>query len=327
VIDFNRLKAGRDIHINLVGAQANGYIAAKGPHAYQHFIERPGEPWDSSFRGRESIDSLRTKLLGGDQQPAQPVRITVRGTLFPCALLTSGWWEKHTQSEVKKVRWRDEIQEWLFRGFEEWGPSWDFTWDFEHWDVKRARPYYIAQLGSGDEANSLPVLLPREKALRLADNFERWGGVEADVTGMLGHRTHFAGYIDERALDLFGGLLNYCLWLDEDDKSHCIEPCMSQTDFYSGYLWKCVAPSKDIADGRPSLNDVYFVWEHANFASDDAVRYSLDGLQRKVEYIEQLYPGDELVLVQKSSRLVPGTPVWEPQDIYRLLTGKRNVII
>lgn len=251
------------------------------------------------------------------------MRITVSGTLFPCALLTSGWWEQHTRAEIKKIRWHDEIQEWLFRGFEEWGPSWDFTWDFENWDAGKTRPYYIAQLGSGDEANSLPVLLPRDKALRLADNFERWGGIDADVTGLLGHRTHFAGYIDERALDLFGGLLNYCLWLDPDDKTHRIEPSTAQTDFYSGYLWQCVAPRKFIDNGKPSLNDVYFVWEHANFASSDAVKYGLDGLQHKVDYIQRMYPGEELVLVQKSSRLVPGTPAWQAQDIYRLLTGKK----
>ena len=250
--------------------------------------------------------------------------MTVEGTLFPSALLTSGWWEKHTAAAIRKVKWRDGIQEWLFRGFEEWAPSWDFTWNFEKWERGEDRPYFIAQLADGDEANSIPVFLPAEKAKWVAEHLEPWGGMQAKVTGLLAYRTHFNPGYDQTALELFGGTLNYCLRLDEDNKRHRVRPLVYEPDLYSGYLWKCVAPRSLLATGSPKLNDVYFVWEHANLASPEAIAYGLELLEHKVEYIRRLFPGDELVLVQKSCSLVPGKPEWDQQDVYDLLVGSKG---
>ena len=39
-------------------------------------------------------------------------------------------------------------------------------------------------------------------------------------------------------------------------------------------LWKCVAPKEFLGGHAPCLNDVYFIWEHVNFASHDAIAYS-----------------------------------------------------
>jgi hypothetical protein len=298
-------------------------MVSRGPEAHRAWTGRPASPWDSTIRGKETISSLREKLLYGTEQPPHPVQITVTGTLFPSALLTSGWWEKHSQRRVKRIRWRDEVQRWLFFGFEEWGPSWDFTWNFEHWDRYKNRPYFIAQLGDGDESNSLPVLIPQDKAQRVLEDRDRWGGMIADVTGLLGSREHFAASLDPGALELFGGLLDYCLWLDAENPTHGIDPRLEQDDMYSGYLWKCVAPKALVENRVPCLNEVYFVWEHTNFASEDAVRFALDGLERKIEYLERRY--DSLILVQKSSSLVPGEPSWKPEEIYALLLGKRRV--
>jgi hypothetical protein len=257
----------------------------------------------------------------------QPVEIKLRGTLFPCALLSSGWWEKQqNNAKVQRMKWRDGLQEWLFTGFDQWGPSWDFTWDFDNWAKSREHRHFIAQLGNGDEANSIPVLLPPSKAKRLQDVFRsRWGGAEAEVTGVLGHRKHFAKYVDEEALALFGGLLDYCLWLDEDNKKHVITVRAAQTESYSGYLWKCVVPKTIFfAAATPCLNDVYFIWEHANFASRDAVAYCLEALQHKEDYIRRQY-GD-LILVQKSSAMVEGKPTLAAESIYGMLLGKSEII-
>jgi len=298
---------------------------ARGPEAHRAFIDRPQDPWDPEISAQESVEDLRTKLLYGRKRPPRPMAITVTGTLFPCALLSSGWWEKHTKATIKNFRWRDEIQQWLFQGFDLWGPSWDFTWNLDNWEQAKDRPYFIAQLGDGDEANSLPILIPGDKAKRLQEYIDsqgRWGGIEASISGILGHRKYFKGSVDRRALDLFGGLLDYCLWLDVDNSKHKIVPRLQQTAVYSGYLWRCVAPEAFVAQGKPCINDVYFVWEHTNFASRDAVAYSLDALQRKEEYLERLY--GKLMLVQKSSALVPGRPAWTPQDIYRRLLGMQD---
>jgi hypothetical protein len=312
---FLRKHAGKN------GATLYPYMVARGPAAHRAFTGQPDGPWDSTIRGSETIEDLRTKLLRTPLQLPKPVEIKVRGTLFPCALLSSGWWEKQKSATVQHLKWRDGLQEWLFTGFDQWGPSWDFTWDFDNWEKSRAHRHFIAQLGDGDEANSIPVLLPPSKAKKLEDVFKsKLGGTQAEVRGVLGHRKHFAKYVDEEALALFGGLLDYCLWVDEHNAKHAISVSVEHTESYSGYLWKCVAPKALLAAATPCLNDVYFIWEHVNFASSDAIAYCLESMRHKEEYIRRQY-GD-LMLVQKSSSLVDGTPALAAESIYGMLLGK-----
>ncbi len=315
VRQYLRKRSGAD------GVNVYPYMVSRGPAAHRAFTGQPDGPWDGTIRGSETIEDLRTKLLHSPIQLRKPVEIKVRGTLFPCALLSSGWWEKRQNAKVQQMKWRDGLQEWLFTGFDQWGPSWDFTWDFDNWARSRAHRHFIAQLGNGDEANSIPVLLPPSKAQRLQDVFKsKWGGTEAEICGVLGHRKHFAKYVDEDALALFGGLLDYCLWLDEDNKKHVISVSVANTDSYSGYLWKCVAPKALLHGNAACLNDVYFIWEHVNFASRDAIAYCLEAMQHKEDYIRRQY-GD-LILVQKSSSLVEGKPALAAESIYGMLLGK-----
>jgi hypothetical protein len=285
---------------------------------YRAFTQRPDEPWDLTIRGTEHISDLRLKLLNSPHLD-RAAMITVRGTLFPCALLSSGWWERHGKAQQVRIRWRDDLQEWLFNGFDLWAPSWDFSWA-QNPGGGSSRPFCIAQLGGGDEADSIPVVIPREKARKLQARLqEGWGGVEANVTGLLGHRRQFC--TECHGLELFGGLLDFCLWLNDDDKFHKISLLGEETELYSGYLWKCLAPADWLKTGRHlNLNQVYFVWEHTNFAKRDAVAYNLESLEHKERYLRDRR-GD-LVLVQKSSPLVPGQPEWTHEEIYNLLTGK-----
>lgn len=302
------------------------YMVARGPAAHEAFVARPMEPWDMTIRGTETIEDLRTKLLLAPVELKKPFKITVDGVLFPCALLSSGWWERRKESKTRQLPWRDGLQEWLFHGFDLWGPSWDFTWDFDTADGG-PRPYSIAQIGDGDEANSLPVLLPAAKAKKLKEVLGgRWGGLHAKITGVLGHRKQFAQYVDPGALALFGGLLDYCLWLDDDDKSHTVTVARDKRpEVYSGYIWKCVAPKEFLLADTPVLSDVYFLWEHANWTSRDAISYSLEALENKQEQIRRRY-GD-LVLVQKSSSLVAGTPLLSKDAVYGMLLGKSEIVI
>ena len=300
-------------------------MVARGA-AHRLWAAGPRGKLDARIGARESISELRVKLLQQGDELDAPLQLAVTGTLFPCALLSSGWWERHSKANVKQLKWRDGVQEWLFTGFDLWGPSWDFTWDVENWDKDGGRRYFIAQLGDGDEANSLPVLIPSEKAARLREYFkdQKWGGMEAEVSGLLGNRRHFAADIDPQALELFGGLLDYCLYLDADNKRHCVEPLVQETGVYSGYLWKCLAPKAWVKDRRPCVNDVYFVWEHTNFVNRDAVAYALEALELKERYLARQH--GELVLVQKSSAMVPGKEAWPNEEIYSLLLGKRGKI-
>ena len=298
-------------------------MVGRGPGLYKGLLGGPGGDWDPEIQGKESVDNLRTKLVHGGVQLDKPQPITVTGTLFPCALLSSGWWDKAKGASPVNIQWRDGIQEWLFNGFDQWGPSWDFSWDFQNWERSKDRPYFIAQLGDGDEANSLPVLIPGEKAKKLQDYIDgsgQWGGIEADVIGVLGHRRHFEKHLDPGAIETFGGLLDYCMWIDLENKTHGIQPLRQHTEIYSGYLWRCVAPEALVADHLPSLRDVYFIWEHTNFANKDAIAYNLDSLDRKEEYLRRKF--GKLVLVQKSSFLVPGEPTWSQREIYDMLLGR-----
>lgn len=309
--------------------RTDAYLAQRGPFAHQDFTGGLSEPPSDRLRTTTTVQELRARLLRSRFELKRPVPIQLRGTLFPAALLSSGWWEQHGKAINQRIRWRDSVQEWLFHGFELWGPSWDFSWDFDEWDRSRERPHFIAQLGDGDEANSIPVLIPQLKARRLQEALadQRWGGIEAEVSGVLGHRHHFARHVNEHAFELFGGLLDFCIWIDADNNKHVIQPLGSfdQTAVYSGYLWKCVAPKQFLKDKRVGLHDVWFVWEHTNFASREAVSYNLDSLERKEEYIRRQW-GD-LVLVQKSSFLVPGTPQWRAEEVYELLLNKKPLPI
>jgi hypothetical protein len=292
------------------------------------FLDRPGGTWSSEILGCETVENLRVKLVVNGTVLEQPQPIKVTGSLFPCALLSSGWWEKNAKTPVENVEWRDEIQQWLFQGFDLWGPSWDFSWDFENWEQSKQRPYFIAQLGDGDEANSLPILIPREKAQRLQEYIHdkgKWGGIEAEITGVLGHRRHFTNCLEPELMELFGGLLDYCIWIDESNRDHGIKPRVQRTDIYSGYLWRCVVPEAALKDHSPSLQDVYFIWDHTNFASKDAVAYNVEALEGKQAYIERKV--GKLAMIQKSSFLVPGKPLWTQEQIYQLLLGQSDVKI
>lgn len=304
-----------DVHVG-----SRNYLILRGVEPYRDFLNDPAGPWDLSFRGVEEVSDLRKKLLQIETLK-DPALITVRGTLFPCALLSSGWWERQSQAISSELEWKDRLQKWLFIGFDLWGPSWDFSWDLDS-EGDWGHTHFIAQLGEGDEANSLPVIIPREKAKKLREKFkEGWGGIEVSIRGLLGHRHQFAK--EPGPLWLVGGLLDYCIWLNQEEKEHKITLLFDRTEIYSGYLWKCVVPKSRF---QPSqflcLSDVYFLWEHTNFTEKDAILYNLDSLGRKEEYLRARQ--GELVLLQKSSALVPGEPLWSTQEFYDLLTRKKG---
>ncbi len=288
------------------------------------FLVEPPEAPNDSPNSAGTIKDLREKLEGvGKLQ--NPELIKVRGTLFPAALLTAGWWERKKTESKLNIGWKNPLQQWLFQGFDLWAPSWDISWDFEG-RRPEMNPYCVAQLTDGDEADSLPVIVPAGKAKKLRDEFRgSWGGFEVEVQGMLGHRYQFDKKVPQ---GVKGEPLDYYISLEDDNKKHKITRLAAKTELYSGYLWKCIAP-KEWMEGEKllALDQVYFVWEHTNFAAKDAVAYNLDGLLHKEGLIAKMYPGSELVLLQKSHSAVPGVPVWDVQDFYHLLLGEKGEAI
>lgn len=331
--------AGRDATINKITnnykiTQVRGYLKNKGPSVYRG-LGNPDQAWDLDLNGEIAVSDLREILLNDPVQreklKQKPRMVSVKGLLYPSALLASGWWESRMQKN-EGIIWRNGIQEWLFGGFHSWGPSWDFAWDFEHPENEGSELASVAQLGDGDEANSIPVIIPADKKRALSEKFQERGhqtqlgvsGVMATVNGVLCHRSHCP---EAERLGLVGGILDFCIWLKPGEDKHKISPDRSKPDIYSAYLWKCLAPSAWIKDGGAlDLNQVYFVWEHTNLADGDSVKYNLDALEHKQNYIRKIHDNSELVLLQKSSILVPGEPEWSKQEFYAFFQQKDDDI-
>ena len=143
--------------------------------------------------GMWEIEDLRTHL-GEVGILAEPTPISVKGTLCPSQLLYNGWWERKEEALKRKIVFKDGLQEWLFKGFEMWGPSWDLTCPTE----KNPDPYLIAQIGVGDEVESLPVIVSPKKAKLVREEYLVGEGgkplfvYEAAVSGILWHRSHLS---------------------------------------------------------------------------------------------------------------------------------------
>ena len=316
---LDRVSAGRDLNVNNVKV-----ILALRTEPHKTWLADPRQPWDILTQPTVSLSELREALrtLG---RLETPILITVKGTFFPAALLSSGWWEQHAKAKVCEPLWRTPLQQWLFHGFQEWGPSWDFCWDFAGSQEAQASRFFIGQIADGDEANSIPVLLPYEKARRLYDECRcNWGGVEAAIRGLLGHRSHFP--VEVVAAGLLGDSLDYCIKVMPDDRSHRIELLTNRTELYSGYLWTCVAPKAWIKTLTAiSLDQVFFLWEHTDFTKEEARRYNLESLSHKEAQIRRQF--GEVILLQKSSSLIEGEPLWSGQEFHDHLVGKAGKII
>lgn len=314
---LDRVHAGHDFNYTAV----QNVLVLRGPHTYQDFLNGLFDSGDVVEQTTTDVETLRKRLLRLACL-RQPIEVKVTGTLFPAALLAAGWWERCQQVMPHHVDWRDDLQKWLFYGFDLWAPSWDFTWE----TLGDGRiSHVIAQLGSGDEADSIPVFIPNEKATGLrAFLKDGWGGIEAEVTGFLGHRRHFVAR--HAGVEMVGGMLDYCLWIEDDRDEHGIAALHRRTEVYSGYLWKCVIPKAWLEQKPiPELRDVYFVWEHTNFRDRDAVNYNIDSLLHKERYIESLH--GPLVLLQKSSSIVPGVEHWSTSQFRDALVHQKRKII
>lgn len=309
--------------LNKVQSVAEDYLGGRLEHLKKFLVEVPFTE-NVSPESVGTVKELRERLKEGVGLE-KPVLIKVRGTLFPAALLTEGWWErKQHETGSLAIEWNNPLQRWLFKGFDLWAPSWDICWGAV--DTKQpAKRYYIAQLTEGDEADSLPVIIGTEKAKRLGDEFrDGWGGFEAVVVGLLGHRYQFEKRLPKNVKRT---PTDYYISVEDDKRRHSINRLPAATDLYSGYLWKLLAPAEWMrGEEMLGLNQVYFVWEHTNFAAKQAVEYNLDGLEHKVGLVAKRHPGSKLVLLQKSHDIVPGKPEWSVEKFYNFYLGKGKKI-
>jgi hypothetical protein len=312
---------------------ARNYWQEKLGHI-KDFLVEPPEELEGAQQRRRTVKELKDALAEREKLE-EPQLVKVSGTLFPAALLASGWWER-THAEGIDIKWRSTLQKWLFEGFDLWAPSWDVSWDLEGREPT-PKLYYIAQLAQGDEAESIRIVLGPKRAKEWREKFLKgwkknmWCGYEVEVTGVLGHK-HQAkkALLGIEVLDPFNpkDANEYCVWLKDDEPKHDIVE-VGDTDLYSGYLWKCMIPRKWIEEKETiGLGDVYIVWEHTNFAASDALTYNLEALGDKEAFIQKKHKKDGgLVLLQKSHQLiVPGdNPMWSVGDFYRMLLSREKI--
>ena len=292
----------------------HGYMHQKTPPLAGAFAQKEPEDLGPKIGGIQEIEAVLAKARGGPNPPeASPM--TVLGVFFPCILLTSGWWERRSKTKIAEVAWNDPVQAWLFRGFEEWAPSWDVSLE----TIEDPHPYLFGQLGVRDEAESLLLIISGEKAKATSTYIQEKGpAFPAVVSGVLTHRDHLEKP-DKAMLARWGGLgrkFNYCLRVREDAKKDGVSPAPGDPSMpYSGYLWKCVIPKVWFSEQKtPQLNEVFFLWEHTELTKRGAIEYNLDSLERKTSYIQEKY--GELILLQKSSILVPGQPRYPAKMFY-----------
>jgi len=125
---------GGDVIINLPssteqGESGNvfGYLHDRiGP--IRDFTGQKAPERDIQLEGPVPVNKLMEMLKGGKMRHFDdPPVARVQGTFAPVLLLYPGWWEREPEVKRPEIAWRDELQEWLFYGFQEWGPSWDLA--------------------------------------------------------------------------------------------------------------------------------------------------------------------------------------------------------
>jgi hypothetical protein len=268
-----------------------------------------------------NIDELLEKIKSGKLSRENP-NLIATGTLFPALLLYPGWWDRRKDKTFTfDLAGCNDLQKWLFTGFEKWAPSWEISLE------KKDNPYLLAQLAVDDEANSVPLIIPSEKTNEIRDYFlNHKAPLTVEVIGELCHRSDLSDDLLGDNL-LSAAITDYCIIVRKDKIEHGVR-ILGKSTFYTGYLWQCWAPSGVIEMAKkesrsPRLNEVYFAWEHTNYGSSEALKYNLDGLEKKRRYIQKELSSRvnpiKLVLVQKSSILVPGRPEFPTRIFYESL--------
>jgi hypothetical protein len=260
--------------------------------------------------------------IKGRRASAAPELTRVAGAFFTSVLLFEGWWK---QPEAGAAAWgmapatrntrsgAKAIQAWLNHGFEQWGPSLSLV------APDRAEGDLFAQLGYGDEANSLPVIIGRGKARHAREILEKSLVAGIEICGLLCHRDHIATHFSGRSQAIARQLLasepqfEHFLLVEDDKHAHQIMK-LGTLDFYSAYLWQCLVPSAQAgraSSGALSLSETIFLWEHTNLADADSVKFNYDALMHKKEYLERVL-GSPLSVLQHSypvDHIVGSAPV------------------
>lgn len=264
--------------------------------------------------GTVSAKRLRN-LLKRHRHVKNITEFSVEGVFYPGPLLTRGWWERSSRELTQRDDWKDRsLQSWLTKGFEQWAPSWNLNEL-----CSDDEGCFAGQIGSegGDEADSTVVVVDHgKKARRLRAEMGDKVVSQAIVRGRLLDFSYLIraleGDIKNHKLKSYLEYLkmlgaaptHYILVSDKDRNSSVVLDDTAIVEYYSGYLWQCWAPTKWINVKNVAETEItssYFLWEHTNLADADVVRYSMDSLLRKKDFLE-----NRLKYMEDAGRSWPG---------------------
>ena len=267
---------------------AVGWLLSRSQYL-QPFLLQSERPSRRTDEGYITVEQLIKDLNEREERKellAEPELKNVEGMFLMANLLTTGLWKRDQAIFGGLERLSDPIQRWLAVGFSEWAPSIDINPEIETLlKADSSYPYLVAQLGTRDEAFSLPLLISKEKKeviATIAEMQKKHKAFLVNVVGKIYHKDHLPE--DEKTL-LGQYSYNYCLKIEDDEDRHQLTP-KNGNDNYSGYLWVCLADTSD-TETKPKFSDTYYVWEHADLSNPKTIDYAKSALQRKIEYINK----------------------------------------
>lgn len=321
-----------DDFLKILKSHLQGPAAPRKPSALSKLLAQGGIAWalDESVlpadpsappfadSGSETIEVVLKRLASTTPKP-EPEELTVTGVFFGCHLLYPGWWARpSTHGRLPTGFWTDaegastvrNIRHWLNSGFEQWGPSWNLA------DPGAQNQYVYGQIGHGDEANSLPVIVAPSIALRLRAIMGSRLAIGVVATGVLYHCTHKTTHLRQemqlalqRMIEAGGGDMPYYLVVDDKaadgSKSNApgkINLSKEKPSIYSAYMWQCLIRKQDRAlglAGTVPIENTVFLWEHTNLLDSDSIKFNHQALRFKKRYLEREL-GEKLLVLQHS---------------------------
>lgn len=324
-----------------------------------HGLRSPETPAAADEPATHSIEAL-LQDLSLDRPPPEPRKQVIHGGVFFAAhLLYSGWWTR-TSGEIGLVsgEWAGseasvrDIRRWLNLGYEQWGPSWSL------WNPRGTDECLFGQIGSGDEANSLPVIVAPEAAAKLQSDMGERLAAAVVAKGTLYHINHKMSGLSENIKKAIrrltttspaepdgsvkaDGMSSPYYFVVSDFEADgttsrdFIEIDREQPAVYSAYMWHCLIRASDEALGREGtvpLQNVIFIWEHTNLMSRDCLAFNHDGLLGKKRYLEKQLGEQKLLQLQRSYSMdaVLGEKLEEPlvdaQRLMQMLRATHDVL-
>ena len=311
---------------------ASGWLMSRTEHLSPFLLPEDDFRLASLQIGKTSPDKIKNLLSWLAELPApliEPELVTITGHFMTATLLSEGLWKKeHDSSIIIEKNPMSDLQRWLFVGFNSWAPSIDLNPCISGFFINgsgvdsKKYPYLSCQIGSDDEAFSIPLLISTERKNILeiiAEEFseKKHYAFPVKVRGLLVHKNLLS--IEEKKL--LGNNYDYCIKIMAQENDHNfipLSPEKVQSSGYSGYIWVCLGDISKV----PTFSNTYWCFEHTDLTNINSIKYNMDSLERKIEYIRNESKELDLSILHKSIPIIEGSPIYSSEFFYDFLLNK-----